>query len=81
MKLCCVGTDYSFYVAWYCTTKNIQALSHVFELSLPALLLVLAYCEDGLDELRHIGSVFVSPEINVGQDVALAEHYCLFRLL
>ena len=60
--------------------QNTQALSHVFELPLPALLRVLAYCEDGFDELRHIGSAFVSPEINVGQHVALAAHRCLFRL-
>ena len=61
--------------------QNTQALSHVFEVLLPKLLRVLAYCEDGLDELRHIGSVFVSPDINVGQHVALAAHHycCLFR--
>ena len=41
---------------------------------------MLAYCEDALDELRHTGSVLVSPEINVGQHVALAAHCCLFRL-
>ena len=53
---------------------------YVLELSLPALVRVLAYCEDGLDELRHIGSAFVSPEIDDGQHVALAAHCWLFRL-